>query len=55
MEADAFNPGGASQSFAPNLLENIERLDLRVGRILPIHGGVATYDELVSAVQAMGN
>ncbi len=55
VEADAFNPGGASQPFAPNLLENIERLDLRVGRILPIHGGVATYDELVSAVQAMGN
>ncbi len=53
VEADAFSPGRDFQPFAANLLENIERLDLRVDRILPVHGGVVAYDELVSAVRGM--
>ena len=55
VQADAFSPGRDFQPFAANLLSNIERRNLRVDRILPVHGGVVTYDELVSAVQPMSN
>lgn len=48
-------PGEIFQPFAANLLENIERRDLHVERILPIHGNVAPYGHLASAVQAMTN
>ena len=55
VQADAFSPGRDYQPFATKLLENIEQRSLRVDRILPVHGGVVTYDELVSAVRAMAN
>ena len=55
VQADAFSPGRDYQPFATKLLENIEQRNLRVDRILPVHGGVVTYDELVSAVRAMAN
>ena len=50
VEADAFSPGRDFQPFAANLLENIQRRKLRVDRILPVHGGVVAFEELVSAV-----
>ena len=52
VQADAFSPGRDFQPFATNLLENIEQRNLRVDRILPVHGGVVAYDELVSAVRS---
>ena len=55
VEADAFSTGRNFQPFVANLLENVERRNLRVDRILPVHGGVVAYDELVSAVQTMTN
>ena len=51
VEADAFSPGRDLQPFAANLLENIERLGLCVDRIVPIHGPVVTFDDLVANVR----
>ena len=53
VEADVFNPGAAVNQFAANLLENIKKRNLRVDRILPLHGKIAPYSELVKTVQAV--
>lgn len=50
IEVDAFTPN-ALAAFAANLLENIERRGLAVDRIVPLHGSVATFEELRKAVQ----
>ncbi len=55
VEADAFSPGRDYQPFAAQLLENIEERGLRVDRIVPIHGGVVPYDDLVNAVRPPAN
>jgi hypothetical protein len=49
VEADAFSPGGAYQPYAPNLLENIRKRNLRVDKIVPLHGTIATFADLVKA------
>ncbi len=57
IEADAFTPG-APNSPPPavanannlNLVQNVERLGLQVERILPLHGRVVPYSELLAAV-----
>lgn len=51
IEADAYSPGGTYQPYAANLLENIKRRNLRVDRIVPVHGTIAPISELVKAVQ----
>jgi hypothetical protein len=33
-----------------NLVQNIERLGLQVDRILPLHGRVGPYGELLAAI-----
>jgi hypothetical protein len=50
VEADVFSPGGAVAPYAANLMENIKKRNLRIDRILPIHGTIAPYSELVKAV-----
>jgi glyoxylase-like metal-dependent hydrolase (beta-lactamase superfamily II) len=57
IEADAFTPvpAGASQRAVPNpfsvnLNENIERLNLSVDRILPLHGRIVPLAELLRAI-----
>jgi glyoxylase-like metal-dependent hydrolase (beta-lactamase superfamily II) len=55
VEADAFSPGSAAQPYAPNLLENIQKRKLRVDRIVPLHGGIAPFGELVKAAATKGN
>ena len=47
VEADAFSPGAAVQPYAANLLENIKKHNLRVDRIVPLHGTIAPFSELV--------
>jgi glyoxylase-like metal-dependent hydrolase (beta-lactamase superfamily II) len=54
VEADVYNPGAAAIPYAPNLLENITKRKLRVDRIMPIHGKIFPYGELVKAVQQSG-
>ena len=56
IEADLYNPGRTTpQLFAPNLLDNIQAYGLEVDRIVPIHGGVVPFEELVAAVQGLRN
>jgi len=50
VEADVFSPGGPVAPYAANLLENIRKRNLRVDRILPIHGTIVPYAELVKTV-----
>ena len=47
---DLYAPGGATQPYAANFLENIRRRNLRVDRLVPLHGRIGRYDELVKAV-----
>jgi glyoxylase-like metal-dependent hydrolase (beta-lactamase superfamily II) len=44
---DLFAPGGAVQPYAANFLDNIRRRNLRVDRLVPLHGRTGSYDELV--------
>lgn len=57
IEADAYTPGpaGSPPPASPNgnnvnLVQNIERLNLQVDRILPLHGRVVPYSELLAAI-----
>jgi glyoxylase-like metal-dependent hydrolase (beta-lactamase superfamily II) len=47
VEVDAFSPGAAVNPYAANLLDNITRRQLRVDRIVPLHGAVAPFAELL--------
>lgn len=50
VEADVYTPGAAVAPYAPNLLENIRKRSLRVDRIVPLHGKVVPFAELVKVV-----
>jgi glyoxylase-like metal-dependent hydrolase (beta-lactamase superfamily II) len=57
IEADAFTPGpaGAEPPKVPNpfsvaLEANVRRLNIEVDRILPIHGRIVPYSELLAAI-----
>jgi glyoxylase-like metal-dependent hydrolase (beta-lactamase superfamily II) len=50
VEADAFSPGSATQPYAANLLENVAKRKLKVDRVVPLHGGVTPFSEVVRAV-----
>jgi glyoxylase-like metal-dependent hydrolase (beta-lactamase superfamily II) len=52
VEADVYSPGGAVAPYAANLLENIDRRKLRVDRIVPIHGQIGPFGDLVKLVKA---
>ena len=53
VEADVFSPGGAVAPYAANLLDNIKKLNLRVERIVPIHGTITPFAELVKTVATL--
>lgn len=54
IQGDAFTPGSRSpQTSAPNLLETIERYQLEVTRIVPLHNGVVELSVLQDAVAAL--
>ena len=53
IEADAFNPGGVPKTpnpFSVNLEANVRRLNIDVERILPLHGNIVPYVELLKAI-----
>jgi glyoxylase-like metal-dependent hydrolase (beta-lactamase superfamily II) len=50
VEVDVYGPGAAIQPYAANFLDNIRRRNLRVDRIVPLHGRIGSYEELVKAV-----
>jgi glyoxylase-like metal-dependent hydrolase (beta-lactamase superfamily II) len=47
VEADVFTPNAAVQPYAANLLENIKKRNLQVDRIVPLHGTIVPFSELV--------
>jgi glyoxylase-like metal-dependent hydrolase (beta-lactamase superfamily II) len=47
VEADVFSPASAVQPYAANLLETIKKHNLQVDRIVPIHGTVVPFSELL--------
>jgi glyoxylase-like metal-dependent hydrolase (beta-lactamase superfamily II) len=53
VQADAFSPGGAIAPYAANLLENVRRRNLRVDRIVPIHGPIAPFSALTTTVASL--
>lgn len=53
VEADAFSPFGIPKTpnpFSVNLEANVRRLNIEVDRILPLHGSVVPYVELMKAI-----
>lgn len=51
IEVDAFSPGGTYHPYAANLLAHIERLQLKVDTIVPLHGGIVTLKDLAAAAR----
>jgi len=51
VEADVYTPGGAIAPYAENFLENIKKRNLRVDKIVPIHGAIGPFADLVKAAQ----
>ena len=49
VEVDAFSPGASVNPYAANLLENITKRNLKVDRIVPLHGAIAPFGDLVKA------
>jgi glyoxylase-like metal-dependent hydrolase (beta-lactamase superfamily II) len=49
IQVDAFSPAGQVHPYAANLADNIARRNLRVDRIVPLHGAIAPYGELEHA------
>jgi glyoxylase-like metal-dependent hydrolase (beta-lactamase superfamily II) len=52
VEADVFSPGAAVNPYVANLLENIKKHDLKIDRIVPIHGTITPYAEFLKTVPA---
>jgi glyoxylase-like metal-dependent hydrolase (beta-lactamase superfamily II) len=53
VEADAYNPPAIPKTpnpFSVNLEANVRRLNIDVERILPLHGGVIPYVELMKSI-----
>ena len=62
IEADVYSPAppnapppASAHPESVNLYNNIERLQLDVARIVPIHGRVVTLDDLRAAIGSAGN
>ena len=47
IEVDAFSPGAQVNPYSANLLENIQKRNLRVDKIVPLHGTIAPFADLV--------
>ena len=52
VEVDAYSPASAVQPYAANLIENIKKRNLQVDRIVPLHGTIAPYSELLKTQTA---
>jgi len=52
VEADVYTPGAAVQSFAGELVAALGQRALRIDRIVPLHGPVAPYTQLMSEASA---
>src|ERR671913_2260242 len=50
IQVDAYSPGAGPHIYAANLLENIRKRNLRVDRIVPLHGTIGRMADMVKAV-----
>jgi glyoxylase-like metal-dependent hydrolase (beta-lactamase superfamily II) len=55
IEVDAFSPGSQVNPYAANLLENIQKRNLRVDKIVPLHGTIAPLAELAKVAGGKTN
>lgn len=55
VEVDAYSPGSPVNPYAANLLESITKRNLRVDRIVPLHGTIAPFGELVKLLAKQTN
>ena len=54
IEADAYTPNPTrAQNYSPNFLDNVERLELEIERIVPIHGAIGDFAELEAHVSEL--
>jgi hypothetical protein len=53
IEGDPFTPGSRAAPWAENLLTQVRALALTIDRLAPIHGNLATFDELERTVRDM--
>ncbi len=51
IEVDAFSPGGTYHPYAANLLGHVQRLKLRVDRVIPLHGTIQPFSALAAAAK----
>jgi glyoxylase-like metal-dependent hydrolase (beta-lactamase superfamily II) len=51
VEVDLYSPGSATQPYAASLLDAIKSRNLKIDRVVPLHGTIAKFDELVKAAQ----
>lgn len=49
VEADLYSPGTAAQPYAARLLDSVRMRQLRVDRIVPLHGAIAKFEDLVGS------
>jgi glyoxylase-like metal-dependent hydrolase (beta-lactamase superfamily II) len=47
VEVDVYSPGASVHPYAANLLDNIRKRNLRVDRIVPLHGTPVAFDALM--------
>ena len=52
LEVDAYSPGGTYHPYAAHLLEAIRARDMRVERLVPLHGEVVSFADLIKTVEA---
>ena len=50
VEADVYSPAAAVHPFAANLLDNVKKRNVKVDRIVPIHGTVVPFGDLEKVV-----
>jgi glyoxylase-like metal-dependent hydrolase (beta-lactamase superfamily II) len=51
VQVDAYGPNAAVHPYAANVLEHIKERNLRVDRVVPLHGTVVPLSEMVKAVE----
>lgn len=52
VEADVYSPMREVAPYAASLVENITRRNLKVDRIVPIHGAIVPYSTLLKEARA---
>ena len=47
VEADLYNPGSAVQAFTPTFVPELKKHNLRIDRVVPLHGKVVPYAQFM--------